>query len=208
MAHSGGWRRLRAALCAACLAFAVAGRQGPLRSAPASRPQVRGIVQEPLECRSGVRQDGAQGLGEFVGDAGHARVDRVLPRPRQAWADYLDQLLLGNLVATPESAAPAVAASIPAGAAVPSPSRKPTFASAPNAKEQVAVLPSLSNLPQDLSTLETSRFLNASHLFVGQEIEGGRLRSREVGSDLRIAMSDLVPHAMQFLLGISVSAQS
>ena len=59
----------------------------------------------------------------------------------------------------------------------------------------------VADVPQEVSTLEASTFLNATHLFAIQEIEAGRLKSREVGSDLRVAMSDLIAYAVQVRLG-------
>jgi integrase len=122
----------------------------------------------------------------------------------QAWADYLDQLRSGDLVAEPVPAPLAVPA--PTGSAVRSPraparSSETTLAVTPVVKEDGSASSGLSETPKDLSTLEASRFLNSSHLFVVQEIEAGRLKSREVGADLRISMSDLVAYAVQVRLG-------
>jgi hypothetical protein len=50
--------------------------------------------------------------------------------------------------------------------------------------------------------------LNSSHLFVVQEIEAGRLKCREVGADLRIAMPDLVAYAVEVRLGSGGAASS
>ena len=60
---------------------------------------------------------------------------------------------------------------------------------------------------QDLSTIEAAKFLNASHLFIAQEIDAGRLRCRQVGVDWRIAVSDLVAYALQVRLGSPDDAQ-
>ena len=113
----------------------------------------------------------------------------------QAWADYLDQLRTGASAVMP----------VPTESAVARSPRLP--AKVTSAVGDAAVASSVvSEIPQDLSTLEASRFLNASHLFVVQEIEAGRLRSREVGADLRIALPDLVAYAVQVRLGSCGSA--
>jgi integrase len=122
----------------------------------------------------------------------------------QAWADYLDQLRSGDVVTEPVPAPVTVAA--PTGSAVCSPgaparSSETTTAATRVVKEGDSASSGVSETPKDLSTLEASRFLNASHLFVVQEIEAGRLKSREVGADLRISMSDLVAYAVQVRLG-------
>ena len=54
-----------------------------------------------------------------------------------------------------------------------------------------------------MSTIETAKFLNASLLFVETEIEEGRLPSRVVGRDRRIAIADLMAYALQMRVGIS-----
>ena len=114
----------------------------------------------------------------------------------QAWADYLDQLRTEGSAVMPVPAESAAAAR-----------SLGLVAKATSATGNAAVASSVvSEIPQDLSTLEASRFLNASHLFVVQEIEAGRLRSREVGADLRIALSDLVAYAVQVRLGSGGSA--
>lgn len=122
----------------------------------------------------------------------------------QAWADYLDQLRSGDLIAELVPAPVAVPAAT--GSALGSPSAhtrssETTIAVTKAVKEGGSASSGLSETPKDLSTLEASRFLNASHLFVVQEIEAGRLKSREVGADLRISMSDLVAYAVQVRLG-------
>ena len=53
----------------------------------------------------------------------------------------------------------------------------------------------------DFSTIEAAKFLNASHLFVAQEIDAGRLKCRQVGVDLRISVGDLVAYAIETRLG-------
>jgi len=130
----------------------------------------------------------------------------------QSWADYLDQLRLGDLVGKVASRAPAAiaatASAVPGRATGLSPSSMSTFPQTSSVKEGGGAPPSLLDLPHDLSTLEASRFLNTSHLFVVQEIDAGRLRSREVGSDLRIAMSDLVAYAVKVRLGVGVISSS
>lgn len=50
--------------------------------------------------------------------------------------------------------------------------------------------------PQELSTLDAAKSLNVSHLVVAQEIDAGRLKSHQVGVDLRIALPDLVAYAL------------
>ena len=60
---------------------------------------------------------------------------------------------------------------------------------------------------QELSTIEAAKFLNASHLFIAQEIDAGRLKCRQVGVDWRIAVSDLVTYALRVRLGSNDDAQ-
>lgn len=60
---------------------------------------------------------------------------------------------------------------------------------------------------QDLLTIEAAKFLNASHLFIAQEIDAGRLKCRQVGVDRRIAVSDLVAYALRVRLGSQDDAQ-
>ena len=123
----------------------------------------------------------------------------------QAWADYLDQLRSGDLIAEPAPASVAVPAPTESASVrsprAPARSSETTIAVTPVVKEGGSASSGLSEIPKDLSTLEASRFLNSSHLFVVQEIEAGRLKSREVGADLRISMSDLVAYAVQVRLG-------
>lgn len=120
----------------------------------------------------------------------------------QAWADYLDQLRLdGDAVpmrapASKPSIAPASVIATPP-LPPPAPAERPVVAS---------VLPSPME-KQDLSTIEAAKFLNASHLFIAQEIDAGRLKCRQVGVDWRIAVSDLVTYALQVRLGSHDDAQ-
>lgn len=126
----------------------------------------------------------------------------------QAWADYLDELRRGDAAGkpvTPTRKAPKAAASPVSLRSVP-PSHLQTTAPVRASEEERTSGPS--NPPKELSTLEASRFLNTSHLFVVQEIEAGRLRSHEAGADLRIAMSDLVDYAVRVRLGSCASASS
>jgi integrase len=112
----------------------------------------------------------------------------------QAWADYLDQLRLDG------DAVP-----MRASALKPSMARAHVIAAPPppTPAEMPVVAPVLSSPmeKQDLSTIEAARFLNASHLFIAQEIDAGRLKCRQVGVDWRIAVSDLVTYALRVRLG-------
>jgi hypothetical protein len=116
----------------------------------------------------------------------------------QAWADYLDQLRIdGDAVPTraPALKPPIVQASAiatpPPPAPAPAPTEMPVAASAlPSPMEK-----------HDLSTIEAAKFLNASHLFIAQEIDAGRLQCRQVGVDWRIAVSDIVAYALRVRLG-------
>ena len=129
----------------------------------------------------------------------------------QAWADYIDQLRLG------EDAAPTRASqnspspvpvkqselerTVPAPQGLAPPSAKPpTPPTSTGSSTSIIAVPS-PGMKEDLSTIEAAKFLNASHLFVAQEIDAGRLKFRQVGVDLRIAMSDLVAYAVQTRLG-------
>lgn len=104
-----------------------------------------------------------------------------------AWADYLDPLRIdGDAVpmrapAPKPSIAPASVIATPPPSP-PGPAERPVVASvSPSPMEK-----------QELSTIEAAKFLNASHLFIAQEIDAGRLECRQVGVDWRIAVSDLV----------------
>ena len=128
----------------------------------------------------------------------------------QAWADYLDQLRLdGDAVpmrasAPKPSIAPAsVIATPPPPPPTPTPTPPPTPAEMPVV---ASVLPSPME-KQELSTIEAAKFLNASHLFIAQEIDAGRLKCRQVGVDWRIAVSDLVTYALRVRLGSHDDAQ-
>jgi len=120
----------------------------------------------------------------------------------QAWADYLDQLRLdGDAVpmrvsAPKPSTAPVSVISTPPRSP-PAPAERPVVAPAlPSPMEK-----------QELSTIEAAKFLNASHLFIAQEIDAGRLKCRQVGVDWRIAVSDLVTYALRVRLGSHGDAQ-
>ena len=122
----------------------------------------------------------------------------------QAWADYLDELR-GEGVAVPVTAVvvtatvPAASASRPLPAA---PKARPGAMPIEVAHDAAPIADPTSALAKrELSTLEAAKFLNASHLLVVQEIDAGRLKCREVGVDLRIAISDLVDYAVQTRLG-------
>ena len=71
---------------------------------------------------------------------------------------------------------------------------------------QTCALP-ISLEKQELSTIEAAKFLNASHLFIAQEIDAGRLKCRQVGVDWRIAVSDLVTYALRVRLGSNDDSQ-
>jgi len=107
----------------------------------------------------------------------------------QAWADYLDQLRTQGAAAA--TAAAPRAASRPARAA-PQPANEPVRADAAAIGQAV----SASSMSRELSTLEAAKFLNVAHGVVVQEIDGGRLKSHQVGVDLRIRLSDLVDFAV------------
>ena len=128
----------------------------------------------------------------------------------QAWADYLDQLRLdGDAVPMRASAPkPSIApASVIATPPPPPPTPTPPPPPPPAERPVVAsVLPSPME-KQELSTIEAAKFLNASHLFIAQEIDAGRLKCRQVGVDWRIAVSDLVTYALRVRLGSHDDAQ-
>ena len=117
----------------------------------------------------------------------------------QAWADYLDQLRLDG------DAAPMRAPALkPSMAQVPMIATPPPPLPRPPAPTEMPVMALALPSPmekQDLSTIEAAKFLNASHLFIAQEIDAGRLKCRQVGVDWRIAVSDLVAYALQVRLG-------
>ena len=124
----------------------------------------------------------------------------------QAWADYLDQLRIdGDAAAVGAiSAAPAsrpASAQAPAPAPVPSPSPPlPAPSALPIKPAEISA--SVSSVRKgDFSTIEAAKFLNASHLFIAQEIDAGRLKCRQVGVDLRISVGDLVAYAIETRLG-------
>jgi hypothetical protein len=123
----------------------------------------------------------------------------------QAWADYLDQLRTEDFVAArPAPTGPGSGHSPRALVKLLESSAAATLAE----QEVTSASSVVSEVPRDLSTLEASRFLNSSHLFVVQEIEAGRLKCREVGADLRIAMPDLVAYAVEVRLGSGGAASS
>ena len=118
----------------------------------------------------------------------------------QAWADYLDQLRLDGDAVPMRAPAPKPSiapASVIATPPPPAPTERPVVA---------PVLPSPMG-KQELSTIEAAKFLNASHLFIAQEIDAGRLKCRQVGVDWRIAVSDLVTYALRVRLGRHDDAQ-
>jgi len=129
----------------------------------------------------------------------------------QAWADYIDQLRLVE-DAAPTRASPNLPLPVPAKRSelertVPAPqslvaptAKPPTPPTPTGLSTSMIAIPS-PGMKEDLSTIEAAKFLNASHLFVAQEIDAGRLKFRQVGVDLRIAMSDLVAYAVQTRLG-------
>jgi integrase len=98
----------------------------------------------------------------------------------QTWADFLDKLRT-------------------------LPAEQPTSSAKNEKDESESPLPA-GGSGRELSTIETAKFLNASLLFVETEVEEGRLPSRVVGRDRRIAISDLVAYALQMRLGISAPA--
>lgn len=119
----------------------------------------------------------------------------------QARADYLDQLRINGDVAPAcaPTAAPAsrpVPARTSALAPVLSPSPPSPASSAPSTKAAEVSVSAPSVRKEDVSTIEAANFLNASHLFIAQEIDAGRLKCRQVGVDLRISMADLVAYAV------------
>jgi excisionase family DNA binding protein len=126
----------------------------------------------------------AHSLRDSLGRA-YNRTEFIVQRREmlQAWADYLDQLRTQGAAA----AAPAPAPSQPAGVATP-PAIEPPRAEAPVAT---------ASTDRELSTLEAAKFLNVPHGVVVQEIDGGRLKSHQVGVDLRIHLSDVVAYAVQ-----------
>ena len=126
----------------------------------------------------------------------------------QAWADYLDQLRLdGDAVPMRASAPKPSIAPASVIATPPPPPPTPTPPPPPAERPVVAsVLPSPME-KQELSTIEAAKFLNASHLFIAQEIDAGRLKCRQVGVDWRIAVSDLVTYALRVRLGSHDDAQ-
>ncbi len=65
----------------------------------------------------------------------------------------------------------------------------------PSPAAGVVETPGLSQ--RELSTLEAAKFLNVAHGVVVQEIDGGRLKSHQVGVDLRIRLADLVDYALE-----------
>lgn len=112
-------------------------------------------------------------------------------------ADYLDQLRIA-VDAVPVRAALAELSCPPALA--------PAFSALPaqsapsiDAAETPASAKSMRN--DDFSTIEAAKFLNASHLFIAQEIDAARLKGRQVGVDLRISVGDLVAYAIETRLG-------
>ena len=119
----------------------------------------------------------------------------------QSWADYLDQLRIAG-DAVPGRAAAAEPARTPAPAPSPLPAL-PTLParSAPYIKAADTSAPVQSMRKDDFSTIEAAKFLNASHLFIVQEIDAGRLKCRQVGVDLRIFVGDLVAYAIETRLG-------
>jgi hypothetical protein len=112
----------------------------------------------------------------------------------QAWADYLDQLRLDGDAVPMRLSAPKIS-SAPASV-ISAPPRSP-----PPPAERPVVAPVLPMEDKELSTIEAAKFLNASHLFIAQEIDAGRLKCRQVGVDWRIAVSDLVTYALRVRLG-------
>ena len=113
----------------------------------------------------------------------------------QAWADYLDQLRIAG-DAVPARATAAEPARAPAPAPSPLPALPISSAqSAPPIK--AADIPAQSMRKDDFSTIEAAKFLNASHLFIAQEIDAGRLKCRQVGVDLRISVGELVAYAIE-----------
>ena len=94
----------------------------------------------------------------------------------QAWADYLDQLRLDGGAGPMRSPAlkPSMALA-PVIAAPPGPLPPPVPAPAPAPTEMPVVAAALPSpiQKQDLSTIEAAKFLNASHLFIAQEIDAG-----------------------------------
>ena len=128
----------------------------------------------------------------------------------QAWADYLDQLRLdGDAVPMRASAPKPSIAPASVIATPPPPPPTPTPPPPPPPAERPVVAPLLPSTmeKQELSTIEAAKFLNASHLFIAQEIDAGRLKCRQVGVDWRIAVSDLVTYALRVRLGSHDDAQ-
>lgn len=120
-------------------------------------------------------------------------------------ATYVDQLRLDGDAVPVRSSAPLVSPARALGTQpvpapplpAPPPPAPPTPAPAPAESSVLALSRPLPVAKQELSTIEAAKFLNASHLFIAQEIDAGRLKCRQVGVDLRITMSDLVDYAVQ-----------
>lgn len=112
----------------------------------------------------------------------------------QAWADYLDQL---------RTQGAAAAAPKPASQAPPRPARvpKPPAIEPQGGAQMAEVRAAAPSTERELSTLEAAKFMNVAHGVVVQEIDAGRLKSHQVGVDLRIRLSDLVDHAVKSRLG-------
>jgi len=119
----------------------------------------------------------------------------------QAWADYLDELRgcgQGKMEFEP-----------PTGSRMPKMGEAKARISTPTTSDPIAQpvgepsqgteAPVKEGL--QLSTLEAAKFLNSSHSHVVQEIDAGRLKSRQVGSDLRISITELVAYAVHSRLG-------
>lgn len=124
----------------------------------------------------------------------------------QSWADYIDKLRFEGdfapaLLAGSAEAGSGVREVIHAGDRAPvststSTSTSQTVSESPHPPTNWSTV-CLSTDRQELSTLEAARFLNASNLEVVQAIDAGRLKSRQVNADLRIAMTDLVAYAVE-----------
>ena len=126
----------------------------------------------------------------------------------QAWADYLDQLRLDGDAVPMRASAPKP--SIAPASVIATPPPPPPTPTPPLTPAEMPVVASVLPSPmekQELSTIEAAKFLNASHLFIAQEIDAGRLKCRQVGVDWRIAVSDLVTYALRVRLGSHDDAQ-
>lgn len=126
----------------------------------------------------------------------------------QAWADYLDQLRLDGDAVPMRASAPKP--SIAPASVIATPPPPPPTPTPPPTPAEMPVVASVLPSPmekQELSTIEAAKFLNASHLFIAQEIDAGRLKCRQVGVDWRIAVSDLVTYALRVRLGSHDDAQ-